>query len=159
MGELQTAKSNLTGDCAALLAAMFSAVRILTVEQLRLQFSTFIIMQWMSLIGGLFLLPLIFLTEERLLPISPSGWLAVIGLGLICQVIGQGLLTYSLAKFSSAVVAVSMLAIPVIAEILAILIFAEKLSIFNWLAFVVVLFGIYLTVSVKTQAEKLSLED
>ena len=42
-----------------------------------------------------------------------------IGLGLISQAVGQGLLTYSLAKFPSSFVAVSMLAIIVIAAILA----------------------------------------
>lgn len=153
--DLQTA-SHLTGDGAALLAAIFSAISILSLEQLRVQFSTLIIMQWTSLAGALFLLPLVFLTQERLLPISATGWLAVIGLGLISQALGQGLLTYSLAKFSSGFVAVSMLSIPVIAAILARLIFAEQLSIFNCLAFAVVLFGIYLAVSAKTQAQKLS---
>lgn len=68
---------------------------------------------------------------------------------MIFQAIGQGLLTYSLAKFYSGFVAVSMLAIPVIAAILARLVFAEQLSLFNCLAFAVVLFGIYLAVSAK----------
>ena len=94
---------------------MFSAISILTLEQLRVQFSTSIIMQWTSLAGGLFLLPLVFFTENRILPTSNAGWLAVVGLGLISQAVGQGLLTYSLAKFSLSFVAVSMLAISVIA--------------------------------------------
>ena len=140
---------NLIGDLAALLAAMFSAISILTIEQLRARFSTSIVMQWTSLAGGIFLLPLVFLTEDRLLPISYTGWWAIIGLGLVSQVIGQGLLTYSLAKFSSGFVAVSMLAIPVIAAILALLIFSEQLSLLNWLAFGIVLLGIYLAVSAK----------
>lgn len=91
-------------------------------------------MQWTSLTGGLFLLPLVFFAGERLLPVSETVWLAVIGLGLISQAIGQGLLTYSLAKLSSGFIAVSMLSIPVIAEILAMLLFAEQLSLFNYLA-------------------------
>ena len=151
--DLQMADSGLMGDGAALLAAMFSAISILSLEQLRVQFSTPVIMQWTSLAGGLLLLPLVFLTEEQLLPVSASGWLAVIGLGLISQAIGQGLLTYSLANFSSGFVAVSMLAIPVIAAILAMVIFAEQLSLFNWLAFAVVLCGIYLAVSAKNSSQ------
>ncbi|MGF1591114.1 MAG: DMT family transporter [Pleurocapsa sp.] len=147
--DLQAAASHLTGDGAALTAAMFSAISILSLEQLRVQFSTAIIMQWTSLAGGLFLLPLVFFTQEQLLPVSVSGWLAVIGLGLISQAIGQGLLTYSLAKFSSGFIAVSMLSIPVIAAILAMLLFAEQLSLFNYLAFAIVLLGIYLAVSAK----------
>ena len=151
--DLHVADSNLIGDTAALTAAAFSALSILTIEQLRVQFSTSVIMQWTSLAGGLFLLPLVFLTEGQLLPASNTSWLAIIGLGLVSQGVGQGLLTYSLAKFSSGFVAVSMLAIPVIAAILALAIFNEQLSLFNWLAFAVVLCGIYLAISAKDNLE------
>ena len=150
--DLQVADNGLIGDGAALIAAMFSAISILTLEQLRVNFSTSIIMQWTSLAGGLFLLPLVLLTEDRLLPISVTGWPAVIGLGLISQAVGQGLLTYSLANFSSGFVAVSMLAIPVIAAVLAMVIFAEQLSLLNWLAFGIVLAGIYLAISAKNNS-------
>ena len=148
--DLQAAESHLTGDGAALTAAIFSAVSILSLEQLRVNFATSTIMQWTSLAGALFLLPLVWLAGEPLLPLSNTGWLAVIGLGLISQAVGQGLLTFSLAKFSSGFVAVSMLAIPVIAAILARFIFAEQLSVLNYVAFAVVLGGIYLVVSAKT---------
>ena len=147
--DLQVADSNLLGDSAALIAAMFSAISILTIEQLRVQFSTAIVMQWTSLAGGLFMLPLVLFGSGQLLPISNIGWLAIVALGLISQAMGQGLLTYSLAKFPSSFVAVSMLAIPVIAAILALVIFSEQLSLFNWLAFAVVLSGIYLAISAK----------
>ena len=147
--DLQVADSGLMGDGAALIAAAFSAISILTIEQLRVQFSTAIVMQWTSLAGGLFLLPLVLVKGGQLLPTSNTGWLAIIGLGLISQAIGQGLLTYSLAKFSAGFVAVSMLAIPVIAAILALIIFAEQLSLFNCLAFAVVICGIYLAISAK----------
>ena len=157
--DLQTASSNLTGDGAALLAAMFSAISILSLEQLRVQFSTSVIMQWTSLAGGLFVLPLVLFAQDRLLPVSSTIWWAIIGLGLISQAIGQGLLTYSLAKFSSGFVAVSMLSIPVIAAILAMLIFAEQLSLFNWIAFAIVLSGIYLAVSAKNNNLELSVEE
>ncbi|MEL7074863.1 MAG: DMT family transporter [Cyanobacteria bacterium J06643_13] len=84
-----------------------------------------------------------------MLPISSTGWLAIIALGLVSQAVGQGLLTYSLAKFPSSFVAISMLAIPLIAAVLALVIFSERLSLFNWLAFAVVLSGIYLAISAK----------
>jgi len=145
--DLQVADSNITGDIAALFAAMLSATSILSVEQLRIKFSTPTIMLWTSLIGSLFIFPIVLLSEGQLFPTSWVGWSAVISLALICQVIGQGLLTYSLARFSSGLVAVSMLTIPVIAAILAMIILSEKLSLLNWLAFAVVLAGIYLSVS------------
>ena len=140
---------NIAGDLAALLAAAFSATSILSLEQLRVQFPTPIIMLWTCAIGSVFVLPLALFTEAQLFPTSGSVWLAVIALGLISQAIGQGLLTYSLANYSSSFVAVSMLAIPVIAAVLAAIIFSEQLSVFNWLAFAVVLIGIYLAVSAR----------
>ena len=51
--DLQVADSNIAGDIAALLAAMLSAINILSVEQLRVKFSAPIIMLWTSLIGSL----------------------------------------------------------------------------------------------------------
>ncbi len=156
--DLQVADSGLIGDGAALLAAAFSAISILTIEQLRVQFFTAIVMQWTSFAGGLFLLPLVLLTGDRLLPTSNTGWLAIVGLGLISQAVGQGLLTYSLAKFTSSFVAVSMLAIPVIAAILALVIFSEQLSLFNWSAFAVVLSGIYLAISANNNPKQLPIE-
>ena len=151
--DLQVADSNLIGDGAALLAAMFSAISILTIKQLRIDFSTSIIMQWTSLAGCLFLLPIALITEDRILPTSVTGWLAVISLGLISQALGQGLLTYSLARYSSGFVAVSMLAIPAIAAVLALIIFDEQLSLSNCLAFAVVLGGIYLAISAEKDSK------
>lgn len=145
--DFQVASTNLVGDTVALLAAVLSAVCILSLEQLRVKFSTSIIMVWTCAIGSLFTFPISLLSEGQLLPTSWTGWLAVIALGLICQVVGQGLLTYSLQRFSSGLVAVLMLTIPLIAAVLAMLIFSERLSLFNWLAFLVVLAGIYLAVS------------
>lgn len=145
--DLQVAENNIVGDTAALLAAMLSATSILSIEQLRAKFSTPIIMLWTSLIGSLLLFPIALLSESQLFPTSWRSWLAVIALGIVSQFIGQGLLTYSLKRFSSGLVAVSMLAIPVIAAILATVVLSEKLSLVNWLAFLVVLLGIYLAVS------------
>jgi drug/metabolite transporter (DMT)-like permease len=51
-----------------------------------------------------------------------------------------------------------MLAIPVIAAFAAFLIFSEHLSLVNWLAFAVVLVGIYLSISATT-AETLEVEN
>ena len=147
--DLQGAGGHIAGDLAALLAAAFSATSILSLEQLRVQFPTPIIMLWTCAIGSVFVLPVALFTEAQLLPTSGSVWLAVIALGLISQAIGQGLLTYSLANYSSSFVAVSMLAIPVIAAVLAAIIFSEQLSVFNWGAFAIVLVGIYLAVSAR----------
>ncbi len=147
MEDLHIAGSQIAGDGAALLAAVLAAVTLLSIEQLRLKFSTPTIMMGTSLIGSLLILPTILLSGNPVFPTSFTGGLAVLALALISQVIGHGLLTYSLKQFSSGLVSVSMLAIPAIAAILAMFIFCEYLSLLNWFAFLIVLSGIYLSVS------------
>jgi drug/metabolite transporter (DMT)-like permease len=98
-------------------------------------------------ITTLFLLPVLPLTEDRLLPYSAMGWFFIIFQALFCQVLGQGLLAYSLSKLSSGVVAVTLLLEPAIASIFAWFIFSEQVSLFGWVMFGVVLFGIYLAQS------------
>ncbi len=95
------------------------------------------------------MLPLALLFEDKLLPVSLSGWLSVIGLGILYNLIGVGTLYYSLKQFLSGFVSLIMLLEPIIAAFLAWAIFAEELSFLNGLTFVLVLSGIYLAKSDK----------
>ena len=139
--------NGLIGDEAALGAALLAAINILSVEQLRKRFDTFWIMLWTSLIGSLFTLLILLAINEQFFPKTLVGWAAVILLATLSQALGQGLLTYSLKKFSAGFVAVSMLSIPLIAALLAMVIFGERLTVLNWCAFGVVLFGMYISIS------------
>lgn len=147
----------LLGDGAALLAAMLSAVNILCVQQLRKRFDAVWIMMWTSLIGSGVLLTIIWLRQEPIFPSTATGWGAVISLAALSQVLGQGLLTYCLKALSASFVSVSMLAIPVLAAVLAVVLFDETLSLLNWLAFAVVLCGIYVSVSAQAQQDTVPL--
>jgi drug/metabolite transporter (DMT)-like permease len=144
IGDLQLASDNFTGDSLAILSAVFSAANLLTVEKLRAKFSATTILLWCSFFGTLLTFPLVLLTEDVLFPYSWAGWLAIIAQALVCQVLGQSLQAYNLKQFSSGFVAVFLLLDPVITAILAWVIFSEQLSPLNWLAFSVVLTGIYL---------------
>lgn len=147
LGDLRIANEHFTGDLLAILSAVFSAANLLTVEKLRVKFSATTILFWCSLIGALLTFPMVLLTEDVLFPHSWSGWLAIIALALVCQVLGQSLQAYNLKKFSSGFVSVCLLLDPVITAILAWIIFSEQLSPLNLLAFSVVLVGIYLVKS------------
>jgi drug/metabolite transporter (DMT)-like permease len=144
IGDLQLASDNFTGDSLAILSAVFSAANLLTVEKLRAKFSATTILLWCSFFGTLLTFPLLLLTEDVLFPYSWAGWLAIIAQALVCQVLGQSLQAYNLKQFSSGFVAVFLLLDPVITAILAWVIFSEQLSPLNWVAFSVVLTGIYL---------------
>lgn len=145
--DLQTAAEHLAGDITALLSAMFYAGNLLIAEHLRAKFPATTILMWRCFIGSILILPLVLLSGDRVFPYSWQGWLAVIALAVVCQAFGQGLLIHSLGRLSSGFVALFLLLEPVITAIIAWLLFAEKLTLFNWLAFSVVLAGIYLAKS------------
>jgi len=142
--DVQVGFENLTGDSIAVISAIFSAANLMMVEKLRAKFSATTILLWCSFFGTLLTFPLVYFTETTLFPHSWSGWLAVICLALVCQVLGQSLQAYNLKRFSSGFVAIFLLLDPVITALLAWFIFSESLNPLNWLAFSLVLGGIYL---------------
>jgi len=153
-GDLHLEGAHLLGDAYALLSAIFLGTYFLLVEQLRDRFSATTILLWRCGIGTLVLIPIVLVAEGGILfPTSLSGWLAAIGLGLICEGMGQRLLADSLDKLSSSFVCLFLLLEPIVSAILAWIIFAESLSLSNWLAFAVVLIGIYLAKSSKTSTK------
>jgi|GEM_PF-120017 len=145
--ELQIAIDEVHGGFAAIVSAVFLSGYLLIVEKLRTKFSPATIQLWICAIAALVILPILLFTQDQVFPSTVSGWLWVISLALICQVLGHGLLTYSLAKFSSVVVSLVHLLEPVFSGIFALVIFSEKLTFSNWLSFAVVLMGLYLAIS------------
>ncbi|MEH2332394.1 DMT family transporter [Nostoc sp.] len=147
LNKVQFATDQILGDALALLTAVFMATCMLLIERLRTRFSTVTIMLWRCGVTTMFLLPVLPFLEDRLLPYSWTGWFFIIFQALFCQVLGQGLLAYSLSRISSGVVAVTLLLEPVLASIFAWFIFSEQVGLFDWATFAVVLAGIYLAQS------------
>ncbi len=134
----------LIGDSVAFLSAIFYGSTYLVKEKLRRKFSTQTILQWSCLFSSFLTLPILLIFEKQIFPISWQVWTAVIFLGILCQIVGQGLLIEALKKFSSGFVSLFMLLEPLITAIFAWLIFDEKLTPLNWISFFIVLGGIYL---------------
>jgi len=142
--DLHSADDNLIGDIYALLSAVFVGAYLLVVEQLRSRFSATTILLSRCVLGSLLLMPIALITEHQLFPTTLTTWLAVIGLGLISEGLGQRLLADCLDQFSSAFISVFLLLEPIISAILALVIFAESLSPTTGVGFAVILTGIYL---------------
>jgi drug/metabolite transporter (DMT)-like permease len=149
LSEAQFSADQLQGDALAFISAIFIATYLILIEKLQGRFSTSTIMMWRCGVTTTFLLPLLPFIEDRLLPQTQNGWLLIIFQALFCQVLGQGLLAYSLSKLSSGVVAITLLLEPIIASIFAWFIFGEKITLADWICFVVVLGGVYLAQSSK----------
>ncbi|MBX9258554.1 DMT family transporter [Desmonostoc muscorum CCALA 125] len=150
--QLQIATNELRGSFAAIASAIFMGAYLLMVEKLRIKFSPDIIQFWICAIAALTMFPILLFTQDQLFPSTVSGWLWVISLAVICQVVGHGILTYSLARFSSVVVSLVHLLEPVFSAIFALVIFSEKLSFFNLMGFAIVLIGLYLAISSQVAA-------
>ena len=143
----QLATGNLKADGVAIVASIFYATYLLSIEALRPHFNFVTILSWISTISTLLILPIALIAENQLFPHSWSGWTFVILLGLICQLLGQGLVTYCLKRMSSGLMAVSKLLVPIVTTFLAWVLFAEVLSFWNYVAFFMVLLGIYIAQS------------
>lgn len=139
--------SKIQGDIAATLAALLFALYLLVLEKLQTELDATTIVFWSSAIATLLTLPLILISPDHILPTTWQGWLVVIALAVICQILGQGLMVYSLNVLSSGFIALFLLLEPVLAAIGAGAFFSETLGLGNWLAFAVVLVGMYLALS------------
>ncbi len=144
--DLQITAKHFTGDALALLSSVFYAAYLLVIEKLRLKFPTATIILWSCFFRCFLTFPVAVLTEDQLFPSSLQEWLPVISLVIFCQVIGSGILVYSLKQFSSWYTSVLLLLDPIMTIILAWIIFDEPLSILNLLAVAVVLVGIYIAI-------------
>lgn len=144
LADLSSGDGLLMGDIYALLSAVFLGIYFLLVEQLRQRFSATTILLWRCVIGSTVLLPIVLITEGQVFPTTRVAILAVFGLGLISEGLGQRLIAASMDTFSSSFVSLFLLLEPIISAILAWFIFVEHFGLSTWVSFAVVLTGLYL---------------
>jgi drug/metabolite transporter (DMT)-like permease len=135
---------HLLGDVLGLVTAVFYAGYILAVKELRDDFSSATILMWSGVASAMALLPISLLSGEGLVAFTAEGWAVLLGLALISQVGGQGLITYALAHLPAAFSSVGLLLQPAIAALLAWIILSEPLGLWQAVGGAIVLAGIVL---------------
>jgi drug/metabolite transporter (DMT)-like permease len=120
---------------------------LLVIEQLRHKVSVFMILLWSSAVAAVITFPIACWTAGAIFPVTLPGWLAVLSLAVICQVIGQGLLAYSLDKLSSGFIAIVLLLDPVLAAFGGWVCFGESITLVDGLCFLGVLVGVAIATS------------
>jgi drug/metabolite transporter (DMT)-like permease len=143
-GGPKTGAEHLLGDVLAVAAAVSYAGYILAVSRLRSRFSTAAVMAYGGGVSCAALLLVALVSGESLIASSVYGWAMLLGVALVSQVGGQGLITYALAHLPSAFSSVSLLLQPVAAAVLAWVILGEALGAWQGLGGAVVLVGIVL---------------
>ncbi len=122
---LEISNATLIGDLFCLAAGLLYAVYLLTLQGARGAFGSWSLLVWVSLFGCPVLLGLALLLGE---PVWPGDWTPVIGLFIVSQLIGQGLMVYALRYFSPLVVGLALLTQPAVASLYGWLAFGEVLS-------------------------------
>jgi len=130
------------GDILAILSTFGFSAYALTLKRLRQTLSTATIMLWTLTLAPLMLLPIAAIVGETLVPQSLHGWGVVIGFALIGNVAGQSMMTYAFAHLPASFSSVTLLIVPVLAALLAWVLFQEALSMLQAVAGIAVLGGI-----------------
>ena len=137
--------TRLLGDALGALSAVFYAAYMLAIKQARdAQASTARLMAWSTTITAIVLLPIALLSPQPMLPADAQGWLTLLALALVAQVLGQGLIAFAFAHLPASLSSVSLLIQPVVAALAAWALFGERIGAAQLLGGAVVLTGIWL---------------
>ena len=124
-GSLEISHASFVGDLFCLLAGLFYAVYILLLRPARARLGQFSLLFWSTLTGLPILLAVAALLGER---IVPHNWTPLLILAMSSQVIGQGLLIYSLKNFTPLVIGLALLTQPAVSALTGWLAFDETLG-------------------------------
>lgn len=132
----------LLGDFLGIVTALALTGYMITAAKARANLGAMYLMAASAFVTAALLLPPALLAEGAFMPESLAGWLPLIGLGIVTQVIGQGLIVYGLAHISAAHGAIGLLVQPIVAAILAWIIFGEALGPVHLAGGIMILAGI-----------------
>lgn len=137
---LEISNATLIGDLFCLTAGLLYAVYLLTLQGARqgtggATFGSWSLLVWVSLFGCPVLLGIALLLGE---PVWPTDWTPVIGLFIVSQLLGQGLMVYALRYFPPLVIGLALLTQPAIASLYGWLHFGEVLSMLDIVGMVLV---------------------
>jgi drug/metabolite transporter (DMT)-like permease len=145
--------TRLLGDALGALTAVFYAGYFLTIKVARdAGASTARLMAWSTTITTIALLPVALLSPQPFLPAHAQGWLVLVGLALVTQILGQGLIAYAFAHLPASLSSVSLLIQPVMATLFAWWLFDEPVGPVQFVGGAVVLAGIWLAKRASSEA-------
>ena len=128
LGEsLDISPGTLVGDLFCLLAGLFYAFYLLPAQKARATLGQWSVLLLVCLAAAPVLLGIALAAGERIVP-GAAGWGPVIALAISSQLIGQGLLVYSLKHFPPLIIGMALLTQPAIAATVGWLAFGETLS-------------------------------
>lgn len=122
---LEIDHASLIGDLFCLLAGFFYAFYILLLQRARSSLGNWTLLAWSSVAGAPVLLALAIYLGE---PVWPTSWWPLIALAFASQIVGQGLLVFSLKHFGALVIGLALLTQPVVSVVVGWFAFGETLG-------------------------------
>ena len=124
-GSYELSRDHFLGDLLALAAAFFYALYLIAVDRARRTMASWPVLAVATAAGTV---PMLFFALAMGEQIMPGGWTPLILLSLGSQLIGQGLLVYSMGHLSAVVVGLGLLTQPVVSAAIGWLVYGERLS-------------------------------
>lgn len=138
----ELAPENLSGDILALITAVAYAGYMIFSAKARKSYSTVSLVLGTAVFGAIFLLPIALNETGNFMPTNIGGWWPLIALAWFTHVVGQSLIVYALAHLPAAFGSVTLLIQPVVAAILAWVLFGEYLSVYHFVGAALIISGI-----------------
>jgi drug/metabolite transporter (DMT)-like permease len=132
------------GDLLAMLAGVFYAGYLLATQRIRAQMDTLPSLWVASATGTVLLLAYILATGQPLGGYTLNAYMALLGLGLISQLVGWLAINYALGHMPASVVSVTLLAQPILTALLAVPLLRESLAAHQITGGLIALGGIFL---------------
>ncbi len=133
---------HLFGDMLGLITAVAYASYMIASSEARKKYSTVSIVFGTAVFGSIFLLPIALNETGAFIPMTLAGWGPLLALSWFTHVVGQSLIVYALAHLPAAFGSVSLLIQPVVAAILAWILFSEALGIYHLVGATLIISGI-----------------
>jgi len=137
---------SLLGKLLGTLAALFIAMVYILADKLRVNSSTIAYTRTLYTIAAFFLLIISMLGGESVFAIHSTDMVWLVTLGIIPTILGHSLFYYAIKYTSPTIVASVPLGEPIIASILAWIIFLEKVPIITLVGGILILCGVYFIV-------------
>lgn len=140
------------GLILALIASLFYAIYIMITKGILQKITTVTFMFYNMLGASVFLFLISLFQHNEMLNFPTSTWLYLLGMGVICQLIGWITINYSLNYLDATKVSVALLSQTVIAGLWAMMLLGEKLEFKEIAGSIIVLAGIAITFLKRKQA-------
>jgi drug/metabolite transporter (DMT)-like permease len=138
-----SAAAGWLGDALAVTGASCYAGYLLVVRAVGKSVSVGAVMFWATLSAAALSLALSVLLHENMAPRSVMGWANLAGLGLVVQVLGQGLIAYGVGRLPIVISTVLLWMQPLVAAVLSWILFGEALGALGFAGAGLVLCGLY----------------